>query len=55
MCDLQVIWQVWDMEGEGVSLHSYIQSKDILLLTDSTLIGFRYPILSGINLAQKDT
>lgn len=43
------------MEGEGVGLNPHIQSKEILLLTDSILIGFLCAILSGINLPQKDT
>lgn len=41
------------MEGEAGSLSIHIKSSQILLLTDSILIGFFCPILSEINLPQK--
>lgn len=55
LCDLHVIWHVCDTAGERVRLNPRIQSEEISLLTDSILIGFFCPILSGINLPQKDT
>lgn len=68
--DTQNRWFVWVSGEENVwsasylvslryggrgSLNPHIQSKEILLLTDSILIGFHCPILSGINLLLKDT
>lgn len=50
ICKLSGKSEIW--EGEGVSLNPHIQSKEIFLLTDSILIGFLCPILSGINLSQ---